>query len=74
MRRYKGTFDIFFGTEHRMRKEEMEQFNKENQAGMEVCSRHGEDHQRERRQRRSRNGRPRVGKCQMRTARFYSIF
>ena len=30
MRRYKGTFDIFFGTEHRMRKEEMqEQFNKE---------------------------------------------
>ena len=30
MRRYKGTFDIFFGVEHRMRKEDMEkQFNKE---------------------------------------------
>ena len=30
MRRYKGTFDIFFGVEHRMREEEMEdQFNKE---------------------------------------------
>ena len=30
MRRYKGKCDIFFGTEHRLRKEEMEeQFNKE---------------------------------------------
>ena len=29
MDRYKGTFDIFFGIEHRMKKEEMEeQFNK----------------------------------------------
>ena len=29
MRRYTGTFDIFFGIEHRMRREEMEeQFNK----------------------------------------------
>ena len=25
MRRYKGTFDIFFGGEHRVRKEEMEE-------------------------------------------------
>ena len=30
MERYSDTFDIFFGIEHRMRKEEMEeQFNKE---------------------------------------------
>ena len=30
VRRYRGTFDIFFGIEHRLRKEEMEeQFNKE---------------------------------------------
>ena len=34
MRRYKGTFDIFFGIEHRLRKEEMEeQFNKEAKEG-----------------------------------------
>ena len=34
MRRYKGTSDIFFGTEHRLRKEEMEeQFNREAKAG-----------------------------------------
>ena len=34
MRRYKGTFDIFFGTEHRLRKEEMEQsINKEVKEG-----------------------------------------
>ena len=34
MRRYRGTFDIFFGTEHRLRKEEMEeQFNKEAKEG-----------------------------------------
>ena len=30
MKRYKGTFDIFFGIEHRIRKEGMEeQVNKE---------------------------------------------
>ena len=30
MRRYKGTFDVFFGIEHRLRKEDMEeQFNRE---------------------------------------------
>ena len=30
MRRYKGTFDVFFGMEHRLREEEMEdQFNRE---------------------------------------------
>ena len=34
MRRYKGTFDIFFGIEHRLRKEEMEeQLNKEAKEG-----------------------------------------
>ena len=34
MRRYKGTLDIFFGTEHRLRKEEREeQFNKEAKEG-----------------------------------------
>ena len=34
MRRYKGTFDIFFGIDHRLRKEEMEeQFNKEAKEG-----------------------------------------
>ena len=34
MRRYKGNFDIFFGVEHRMRKEEMEeQFNKDAKQG-----------------------------------------
>ena len=34
MRRYKGTFDIFFGTEHRLRKEEKEEpFNKEAKEG-----------------------------------------
>ena len=34
MRRYRGTFYIFFGVEHRMRKEEMEeQFNKEDKQG-----------------------------------------
>ena len=30
LRRYKGTFDIFFGIEHRMRKEEMEGIADEN--------------------------------------------
>ena len=29
MRRYQGTFGIFFGIEHRTRKKEMEEFNKE---------------------------------------------
>ena len=34
MRRYKGTFDIFFGVAHRMRKEDMEEkFNKEAKQG-----------------------------------------
>ena len=34
MRRYKGTFDVFFGIEHRLRKEEMEeQFNREAKEG-----------------------------------------
>ena len=35
MRRYKGTFDIFFGNERRMRREVMEeeQFNKESKQG-----------------------------------------
>ena len=34
MRRHKGTFDIFFGNEHRMRREKMEeQFNKETKQG-----------------------------------------
>ena len=35
MRRYKGTLDIFFGKEHRLRKEEMEeQLNKEATKGL----------------------------------------
>ena len=34
LRRYKGRCDIFFGTEHRLRKEEMEeQFNREAKEG-----------------------------------------
>ena len=34
MRRYKGTVDVFFGIEHRLRKEEMEeQFNRETEEG-----------------------------------------
>ena len=34
MRRYKGTFDVFFGIEHRLRKEDMEeQFNREAKEG-----------------------------------------
>ena len=38
LRKYKSTFDIFFGIEHRLRKEEMEeQFNKE--AKEESCKR-----------------------------------
>ena len=35
MRRYRGKCDIFFGIEHRLRKEEMEeQFNKEAKEGV----------------------------------------
>ena len=35
MRRHKGTFDILFGVEHRMKKEEMEeQFNDEDKKGL----------------------------------------
>ena len=34
MRRYQGTFDVFFGIDHRLRKEEMEeQINKEAKEG-----------------------------------------
>ena len=34
MTRYRGTIDVFFGIEHRMRKEEKEeQFNKESKQG-----------------------------------------
>ena len=45
MRRYKGTFDIFFGVEHRMRKEEMEeQFNEEAKQGWMFCSRRIKNH------------------------------
>ena len=45
MERHKGTFDIFFGVEHGMKTEEMEeQFNKRGEAGMEVRSRRGKDH------------------------------
>ena len=34
MRRYRGTFDVFFGIEHRLRKEEMEeQFNRDAKEG-----------------------------------------
>ena len=34
MRRYKGTFEIFIGIEHRLRKDEMEeQLNKEAKEG-----------------------------------------
>ena len=42
-----GTFDIFFGVERRMRKEEMEeQFNQEAKTRLETCSRRSEDHRR----------------------------
>ena len=34
MRRYKGTFDVFFGIKHRLRKQQMEeQFNREAKEG-----------------------------------------
>ena len=39
MRRCKGKCDVFFGIEHRMRKDEMEkQFDKEVKEGWRVCS------------------------------------
>ena len=39
MRRYKGACDIFFGIEHRWRKEEMEeQFNQEAQEGWRIAA------------------------------------
>ena len=38
MRRYRGTFEIFFGIEHRLRKEEMEEQFNGGQGKMEVCS------------------------------------
>ena len=39
MRRYKGNCDIFFGIEHRLRKEELEeQFNKEAKAGWRIAA------------------------------------
>ena len=39
MRRNKGTFDIFFGVEHRLRKEDMEeQFNKEAKEGWRLAA------------------------------------
>ena len=39
MRRYKGTFDIFFGIVHRLKKEEMvEQFNKEAEEGWRLAA------------------------------------
>ena len=39
MKRYKSTCAIFFGVEHRMRKEGMEeQFNKEAKQGWRLCS------------------------------------
>ena len=39
MQRYKGTFDVFFGTEHRRRKEVMEeQFNKEAKQGWRILA------------------------------------
>ena len=39
MRRYKGTFDIFFGIEHRLRKEEMEaQLNREAKEGWRIAA------------------------------------
>ena len=45
VRRYTGTFDIFFRSGHRMRREEMEEHvQQRGQTGMEVCSRRGKDH------------------------------
>ena len=42
--RFKGTFDIFFGIVHRMRKEKMEeQFNREAKQ-LEICSPRSENH------------------------------
>ena len=45
MRRYKGTFGVFFGIEHRLRKEETEeQFHKEAKEGLEVCGECSKNH------------------------------
>ena len=45
LRTYKGTFDIFFGIEHRLRKEEMdEQLSKEAKEGWIICGRCGQNH------------------------------
>ena len=39
MRRYKGQCDFFFGIEHRLRTEEMEeQFDREAKGRMDICS------------------------------------
>ena len=44
MRRYKGKCDIFFGIEHRVRKEDMEeQFNKEAKDGWKFAAAGSED-------------------------------
>ena len=42
MRRYKGTFDVFFGIEHRLRKEEMEEQVK--REALEVCNERSKNH------------------------------
>ena len=48
IRRYKGPFDIFFGVEHIMRKEEMEkQLNKKAKHCWEICSRFSKDYRRD---------------------------
>ena len=45
--RNRGTFDVFFGIDHRMRKEEKEeQFNKESKQGWRLAAGHSKDHRR----------------------------
>ena len=45
MRRYKGKCGTFFGIEHRLGKEEMEeQFNREAKKRMEICSGRSKNH------------------------------
>ena len=45
VRSYKGTFDIFFGTEHRMRREELEEpFNREAKQGWRIAADAGKNH------------------------------
>ena len=47
MVRYKSTYDFFFGIEHRLRREDMEdKFKKKGEARMAVCSRRTSTHQR----------------------------